>query len=215
MIGGITFHGRTYRNIGYDWIEYVAQLDDNRALSIGLRNMDCVPGTMPDIILNNMGNYAQNYNASTGQYGQYRCNRLRFVSGSLRRDTLYPAGSGVPPIPTGRTSAKPRSAVERSTMSMRSAKRISPGAFSSLAERGCVPLRCNRCRRQQCHRPIAAFFVKTEELRITMQHVGGSAEGYCRVPHLGGRPPYRYQWEVSTIRWTGPDRYAGHLHVLR
>ena len=33
-IGGITFHGRTYRNIGYDWIEYVAQLDDNRALSI-------------------------------------------------------------------------------------------------------------------------------------------------------------------------------------
>ena len=54
MIGGITFHGRTYRNIGYDWIEYVAQLDDNRALSIGLRNMDCVPGTMPDIILNNM-----------------------------------------------------------------------------------------------------------------------------------------------------------------
>ena len=54
VIGGITFHGRTYRNIGYDWIEYVAQLDDNRALSIGLRNMDCVPGTMPDIILNNM-----------------------------------------------------------------------------------------------------------------------------------------------------------------
>ena len=36
VIGGITFHGRTYRNIGYDWIEYVAQLDDNRALSIGL-----------------------------------------------------------------------------------------------------------------------------------------------------------------------------------
>ena len=54
VIGGITFHGRTYRNIGYDWIEYVAQLDDNRALSIGLRNMDCVPGTMPDIILNDM-----------------------------------------------------------------------------------------------------------------------------------------------------------------
>ena len=54
VIGGITFHGRTYKYIGYDWIEYVAQLDDNRALSIGLRNMDCVPGTMPDIILNNM-----------------------------------------------------------------------------------------------------------------------------------------------------------------
>ena len=54
VIGGITFHGRTYRRIGYDWIQYIAQLDDNRALSIGLRNMDCVPGTMPDIILNNM-----------------------------------------------------------------------------------------------------------------------------------------------------------------
>ena len=54
VIGGITFHGRTYRNIGYDWIQYIAQLDDGRALSIGLLNMDCVPGTMPDIILNNM-----------------------------------------------------------------------------------------------------------------------------------------------------------------
>ena len=54
VIGGITFHGRTYKYIGYDWIQYIAQLDDGRALSIGLRNMDCVPGTMPDIILNNM-----------------------------------------------------------------------------------------------------------------------------------------------------------------
>ena len=54
MIGGITFRGRTYRNIGYDWIQYIAQLDDGLALSIGLRNMDCVPGTTPDIILNNM-----------------------------------------------------------------------------------------------------------------------------------------------------------------
>ena len=54
VIGGITFHGRTYKYIGYKWIQYIAQLDDGRALSIGLRNMDCVPGTMPDIILNNM-----------------------------------------------------------------------------------------------------------------------------------------------------------------
>ena len=54
VIGGITFRGRTYRNIGYDWIQYIAQLDNGSALSIGLRNMDCVPGTMPDIILNNM-----------------------------------------------------------------------------------------------------------------------------------------------------------------
>jgi len=54
VIGGITFHGRTYKYIGYEWIQYIAQLDDNRALSIGLRKLDCVPGTMPDIILTNM-----------------------------------------------------------------------------------------------------------------------------------------------------------------
>ena len=54
VIGGITFHGRTYRRIGYDWIQYIAQIDDGRALSIGLTKLDCVPGTMPDIILNNM-----------------------------------------------------------------------------------------------------------------------------------------------------------------
>ena len=41
-------------SIGYDWIEYVAQIDDTRALSIGLIDLECVPGTMPDIILNNM-----------------------------------------------------------------------------------------------------------------------------------------------------------------
>ena len=53
-IGGITFHGRTYKHIGYDWIEYVAQIDDGRALSIGLRKLDCVPGTAPDVILSSM-----------------------------------------------------------------------------------------------------------------------------------------------------------------
>ena len=53
-IGGITFHGRTYKYIGYDWIEYVAQIDDSRALSIGLTDMDCVPGTAPDVILSSM-----------------------------------------------------------------------------------------------------------------------------------------------------------------
>ena len=54
VIGGITFKGRTYKHIGYNWIQYVAQLDDGRALSIGLTKLECVPGTMPDIILNNM-----------------------------------------------------------------------------------------------------------------------------------------------------------------
>ena len=54
VIGGITFKGRTYKYIGYNWIQYVAQIDDGRALSIGLTKLDCVPGTMPDIILTNM-----------------------------------------------------------------------------------------------------------------------------------------------------------------
>ena len=54
VIGGISFKGRTYEYIGYDWIEYVAQIDETRALSIGLTDLDCLPGTMPDIILGNM-----------------------------------------------------------------------------------------------------------------------------------------------------------------
>ena len=54
VIGGITFKGRTYKHIGYDWIQYVAQIDDGRALSIGLTKLDCVPGTMPDVILSGM-----------------------------------------------------------------------------------------------------------------------------------------------------------------
>ena len=54
MLGGFTFHGLTLRNIGYDWIQYIAQIDDGRALSIGLTKLECVPGTMPDILLNNM-----------------------------------------------------------------------------------------------------------------------------------------------------------------
>ena len=54
VIGGITFQGRTYKYIGYDWIQYVAQIDDGRALSIGLTKLECVPGTMPDVILSGM-----------------------------------------------------------------------------------------------------------------------------------------------------------------
>ena len=53
-ISGITFQGRTYKYIGYDWIQYVAQIDDGRALSIGLRKLDCAPGTAPDVILSSM-----------------------------------------------------------------------------------------------------------------------------------------------------------------
>lgn len=54
VIGGITFKGRTYEYIGWDWIEYVAQIDEGRFLSVALTDMDCFEGTMPDVILNNM-----------------------------------------------------------------------------------------------------------------------------------------------------------------
>ena len=54
VIGGITFKGRTYKYIGYNWIQYVAQIDDARALSIGLTKLECVPGTMPEVILSGM-----------------------------------------------------------------------------------------------------------------------------------------------------------------
>ena len=54
MIGSITFKAAPIKYIGYNWIQYVAQIDDGRALSIGLTKLDCVPGTMPDIILTNM-----------------------------------------------------------------------------------------------------------------------------------------------------------------
>lgn len=54
VIGGITFKGRTYEYIGWDWIEYVAQIDEGRYLSVALTDLDCFEGTMPDVILNNM-----------------------------------------------------------------------------------------------------------------------------------------------------------------
>ena len=39
-----------YCGASYD----VAQIDDGRALSIGLTDIDCVPGTAPDVILSSM-----------------------------------------------------------------------------------------------------------------------------------------------------------------
>lgn len=57
----------------------------------------------------------------------------------------------------------------------------------------------------------AAFFVKTEELRITMQPMSVEAAprdiAEFRIRAVGGKPPYRYQWEVSddTMGWTWID----------
>ena len=46
--------GAPINTLATNGFQYIAQLDDSRALSIGLRDSDCVPGPMPDIILNNM-----------------------------------------------------------------------------------------------------------------------------------------------------------------
>ena len=52
--GGKTFKGRTYKNIGYNWTEYIAQLDDTHALSIGIVDVDLSDGTMGDRILDSI-----------------------------------------------------------------------------------------------------------------------------------------------------------------
>ena len=90
--------------------------------------------------------------------------------------------------------------------------RISPGAFSSLAERG-YAFRCvvTDADGNSVTSNSAAFFVKTEELRITMQPMSVEAApmdiAEFRIRAVGGRPPYRYQWEVSddTMGWTWID----------
>ena len=66
----------------------------------------------------------------------------------------------------------------------------------------------------------AAFFVKTEELRITMQPMSVEAApmdiAEFRIRAAGGRPPYRYQWEVSddTLGWTWIDTLQDTLCVI-
>ncbi|MBQ8932897.1 MAG: hypothetical protein IJ061_01285 [Lachnospiraceae bacterium] len=53
-IGGVTFNGRTYKNIGYEWTEYIAQLEDGKAMSIGIVRVDVSDGSMGDKILNSI-----------------------------------------------------------------------------------------------------------------------------------------------------------------
>ena len=53
-IGGIEMTGRTYKNIGYEWTEYVGQVRDGKALSIGIVKVDLDEGTFGDRILNSI-----------------------------------------------------------------------------------------------------------------------------------------------------------------
>ena len=54
QIGSLTFSGRTYKNIGYDWTEYVAQMKDGRGLSIGIVGIDVSAGTIGSKILDSI-----------------------------------------------------------------------------------------------------------------------------------------------------------------
>lgn len=110
-------------------------------------------------------------------------------------------------------SKNPRSAVEQTINNVDAqVLRISPGVFSSLAERG-YAFRCvvTDADGSSVTSNSAAFFVKTEELRITKQPMSVEAApmdiAEFRTSAAGGRPPYRYQWEVSddTMGWTWID----------
>ena len=46
--------GRTYKDIGYEWTEYIAQISDGKAVSIGIVRVDISEGTMGDKILNSI-----------------------------------------------------------------------------------------------------------------------------------------------------------------
>ncbi len=54
VIGGVTMKGRTYKNIGYDWTEYIAQVSDGKAVSVGIVDVDISEGSMGDKILNSI-----------------------------------------------------------------------------------------------------------------------------------------------------------------
>jgi len=46
--------GRTYKNIGYEWTEYIGTIDDTHAVSVGIVRVDISEGTMGDKILDNV-----------------------------------------------------------------------------------------------------------------------------------------------------------------
>ncbi len=50
----MTFQGRTYKRIGYEWTEYIAQIEEGKAVSIGIVKADISEGTAGDRILNSI-----------------------------------------------------------------------------------------------------------------------------------------------------------------
>ena len=168
---------------------------------------------------------AQNYNASAGQYGQYRCNRLRFVSGGSRRrqDPLYlPLAAAYRRYRLVGSQQNPaqRGGTDDQQCRCADAAHFARCVFKPCRAGLCVPLRCNRCRRQQRHLQFRGVFRKDGG---TADHhaadaCGGSADGYCRVPRQCCRRQTSLPVSVGGFRrYDGLDldRYtSGHLNVL-
>ncbi|ETP71849.1 hypothetical protein UYO_2163 [Lachnospiraceae bacterium JC7] len=53
-IGGIKMKGRTYKNIGYEWTEYIGTVSEGKAVSVGIVRVDISEGSMGDKILNSV-----------------------------------------------------------------------------------------------------------------------------------------------------------------
>ncbi len=53
-IGGIEMTGRSYKSIGYDWIEYVGKVADGKAISIGTVDVDLSDGSVGSDILDSI-----------------------------------------------------------------------------------------------------------------------------------------------------------------
>ncbi len=53
-IGGIKMKGRTYKNIGYNWTEYIGTVSEGKAVSVGIVDVDISEGSMGDKILNSI-----------------------------------------------------------------------------------------------------------------------------------------------------------------
>lgn len=53
-IGGVTFTGRSYKDVGMDWIEYYATLEDGYVLSIKISGIDLGDGTEGSDVLDSI-----------------------------------------------------------------------------------------------------------------------------------------------------------------
>lgn len=53
-IGGIEMKGRTYKNVGYEWTEYIGEYADGKAIAVGIVRVDTAPGTVGGNIIDSI-----------------------------------------------------------------------------------------------------------------------------------------------------------------